>query len=124
IVTCPQPNVWGITYDDGPIVSTPANVSDTVDIRNHLDALGIKATFFIVGSNAIQNPAIINASLMGGHEIGVHTWTHHPMTSLTNQQIVAEIKYTEAQIYNATGVVPNLFRPPYGDIDDRVRAII
>ncbi len=58
-----------------------------------------------------------------GHQIGIHTWTHHPMTSLTNLEIVAELKYTEALIYKITGVVPTYYRPPYGDMDDRVRAI-
>lgn len=54
----------------------------------------------------------------------MHTWNHHPLTSQSNAQIVAEIKYTEAIIYKTIGVVPRYFRPPYGDIDDRVRAII
>lgn len=48
---------------------------------------------------------------------------HHPLTSLTNEQIVAEFKYTEAIIYQTLGVIPLYYRPPYGDVDDRVRAI-
>ncbi|KAI8903606.1 hypothetical protein EDD86DRAFT_250321 [Gorgonomyces haynaldii] len=39
--------------------------------------------------------------------------SHHPLTSLTNQQIVAEIMYNDAIIFKTIG-----------DIDDRVRAIV
>ena len=56
--------------------------------------------------------------------MALHTWTHHPLTSLSNEQIVAEIVYNAAIVYEATGKVPLHFRPPYGDMDDRVRAIV
>ena len=42
---------------------------------------------------------------------------------MTNEQIVAELGWTRKAIKDVTGVTPLLFRPPYGDIDDRVRAI-
>ena len=42
---------------------------------------------------------------------------------MTNEQIVAELGWTRKAIKDVTGVTPILFRPPYGDIDDRVRAI-
>jgi len=45
------------------------------------------------------------------------------MTSLSNQQIVAELKWTEKAIQSVIGVTPIYWRPPYGDVDARVRAI-
>lgn len=42
---------------------------------------------------------------------------------LTTEQIVAELGYTRKAIKDVLGVTPTLMRPPYGDIDDRVRAI-
>ncbi|KAJ3035739.1 chitin deacetylase [Rhizophlyctis rosea] len=122
ISVCPAANTWGITYDDGPISNNGKN--DTSALLTALKNTGVSATFFCVGSNVVQFPADVKAAYDAGHEIASHTWTHHPLTSLTNEQVVAEIKYTEAIIYKATGVVPALFRPPYGDIDDRVRAIL
>ncbi|KNC96102.1 uncharacterized protein SPPG_08491 [Spizellomyces punctatus DAOM BR117] len=120
---CPNQNDWGITYDDGPTVA-PTGQFDTEDIRTALtDLNNAKATFFVCGTNAIAFPDELKKSFDAGHEIAVHTWTHHPLTSLTNQQIVAEILYTEAQIYKVIGRKPRFFRPPYGDIDDRVRAV-
>ncbi|KAJ3027583.1 chitin deacetylase [Rhizophlyctis rosea] len=122
VVACPQQNTWGITYDDGPLYINGQN--DTPDLLTHLKTQNINSTFFIVGTNAVRWPDQITAAYKAGHEIAVHTWTHHPMTSLTNEQVVAEIKYTEAIIYKSIGVVPALWRPPYGDIDDRIRAIL
>jgi len=42
---------------------------------------------------------------------------------LTNEQIVAELGWTRFAIKTVLGVTPTTMRPPYGDIDDRVRAI-
>jgi peptidoglycan/xylan/chitin deacetylase (PgdA/CDA1 family) len=83
----------------------------------------IKATFYVTGAKSISNPDIIKAEFDAGHGIAIHTWTHHPLTSLTNEQVIAELLYTEAFIYKTIGKAPRQYRPPYGDVDDRTRAI-
>lgn len=60
---------------------------------------------------------------MNGHQLSVHTWSHPYLTTLTNEQIVLELAWTKEVIRQVTGVTPLTMRPPYGDIDDRVRAI-
>lgn len=45
------------------------------------------------------------------------------MTSLQNEAVVAEFYWTLRAIKEVTGVTPKCWRPPYGDVDDRVRAI-
>lgn len=60
---------------------------------------------------------------MAGHQIGVHTWSHTALTTLSNEGIIAELGWTRKAIKDVLGVTPNTMRPPYGDIDDRVRAI-
>ncbi|KAL1941246.1 hypothetical protein VTO73DRAFT_7458 [Trametes versicolor] len=60
---------------------------------------------------------------MAGHEIAVHTWSHHPLTAMTNEQIVAELGWTRHAIQTVLGVTPTFMRAPFGDIDNRVRAI-
>jgi peptidoglycan/xylan/chitin deacetylase (PgdA/CDA1 family) len=45
------------------------------------------------------------------------------MTTLTNKQVVSELYYAQKAIKQATGVTPKCWRPPYGDVDDRVRSI-
>ncbi|KAG8905066.1 chitin deacetylase [Tulasnella sp. 403] len=104
------------SYDDGP--------SDyTADLLNFMDDNKLKSTFFIVGSRAISRPNILQAEYMAGHQLSVHTWSHPSLTTLTNEQIIAELGWTREAIRQITGVSPNTMRPPYGDIDDRVRAI-
>jgi len=53
----------------------------------------------------------------------VHTWSHPYLSTLSNEQIIAELGWTKKIIKDVLGVTPNMMRPPYGDIDDRVRAI-
>ena len=51
------------------------------------------------------------------------TWSHPALTTLTNEQIVAELGWSRKTIKDITGVTVRTFRPPQGDIDDRVREI-
>ncbi|OJA11459.1 hypothetical protein AZE42_08346, partial [Rhizopogon vesiculosus] len=47
------------------------------------------------------------------------------LTSLTNDEVFAEFYYTVRMqaIQLVVGVTPTCWRPPFGDVDDRVRAI-
>ncbi|CAJ0859822.1 4591_t:CDS:2 [Entrophospora sp. SA101] len=87
------------------------------------DTIKVKVTFFVVGSRVISNPDILKRAVDSGHQIGVHTWSHTPLTTQTNEQIIAEIKWTERAIQETAKVTPNVLRPPQGDFDDRVRDI-
>jgi len=116
ITTCPDKLTWGLSFDDGPSPYTP-------NLLQYLDQQQIKSTFFIVGSRAISRPQILQSEYMGGHQLSVHTWSHPSLTTLTTEQIIAELGWTKKAIKDITGVTPNTMRPPYGDIDDRVRAI-
>ncbi|KAJ3221140.1 chitin deacetylase [Clydaea vesicula] len=120
ISICKNLNEWGVTYDDGPSTQVPG----TKELLSELTSQKLLTTHFVVGTNVLLYPDLLKQIDAAGHQIGVHSWTHHPLTSLSNAQIVAEIKYTEGIIYKTIGKVPIYFRPPYGDVDDRVRAII
>ncbi|KAF9581206.1 chitin deacetylase, partial [Lunasporangiospora selenospora] len=50
-------------------------------------------------------------------------WSHSGLTTLTNEEVVGELMWTQKYIYDHTGYKISYFRPPYGDIDNRVRAI-
>ncbi|KAG0224186.1 hypothetical protein B0O80DRAFT_483996 [Mortierella sp. GBAus27b] len=116
ITSCPKTDTWGLTYDDGPSPDSPR-------LYDYLLAHNQKATLFIVGSRAISYPATLKRAYTEGHQIAIHTWSHPMMTSLSNEQIVAELKWTEKAIVATIGVTPIYWRPPYGDVDNRVRAI-
>lgn len=77
----------------------------------------------MVGGQVVQFPDYALRAYKSGHELAMHTWSHNYMTTLTNEQIVAELKWNELVIKEVTGVAPRYFRPPYGDIDNRVRDV-
>jgi len=117
VSSCPTKNTWGLTYDDGPAFYTP-------NLLSYLDEHSLKSTFFVIGSRAISSPALLQSEYMSQHQISVHTWSHSaPLTTLTNEQVIAELGWSRKIIKDVLGVTPNTMRPPFGDIDDRVRAI-
>jgi hypothetical protein len=100
---CPK-GLWGLTYDDGPSDVSP-------ELYDFLKTTNQKATLFMIGSNVIKYPATVKRAFDEGHEIAIHTWTHSYMTTLSNDRIVAELKWTELAIQQITGRSPRLFRP-------------
>ena len=53
----------------------------------------------------------------------MHTWSHPDLTTLTSEQVYAELLWTIYVIHAAIGQTPKLFRPPYGSINDNVRKV-
>ncbi|WVW79842.1 hypothetical protein I302_101812 [Kwoniella bestiolae CBS 10118] len=82
--TVPEPDTWGLGFDDGPNCSHNA-------FYDHLQSNGQKATIY--------------------------------MTSFSNEQAFAELYYTRKAIKAVLGVTPTCWRPPYGDVDNRIRLI-
>ncbi|KAG7096959.1 hypothetical protein E1B28_004356 [Marasmius oreades] len=108
---------FAVSFDDGPLPPT----TTLVDFLQKNNEIG---THFLIGSNVLANPNQFLAIYNYGGDCAVHTWTHPYMTTLTNEQIVAELGWTMQIIHDSTGGrVPRLWRPPYGDSDKRVRAI-
>ncbi|KDQ52185.1 carbohydrate esterase family 4 protein [Jaapia argillacea MUCL 33604] len=116
ITRCPTPNTWGLTVDDGPNCSHNA-------YYDYLNTINQKATFFFIGSNVMDWPLEAQRGLAEGHEICAHTWSHRYMTALTNEQAFAELYFSKKAIKDVVGITPQCWRPPYGDVDDRIRYI-
>jgi len=79
----------------------------------------------MIGSNILQNPTQFLAAFSTNQDhIAVHTWSHPYLTPLSNEQVVSELGWTIQIISDSTGgLIPSCYRPPYGDTDNRVRAI-
>ncbi|KAF7724208.1 hypothetical protein EC973_001227 [Apophysomyces ossiformis] len=122
VKNCPQVGDWGLTYDDGPL-GTDAGQWAEPHLYDFLAQRKQKAALFFIGSNVFSNPAAAQRALADGHTICVHTWSHPAMTSQTNEQVVAEFYWTLHAIKEVLGITTKCWRPPYGDVDDRVRAI-
>ncbi|KAL0579329.1 hypothetical protein V5O48_002662 [Marasmius crinis-equi] len=87
IATIPPPLTTGYGFDDGPNCSNNA-------FYEYLLKNNQKATMFFVGSNVMLWPLEAQRALYDGHEICVHTWSHHQMTSLSSESAFAELWYT------------------------------
>ncbi|KAJ3076696.1 chitin deacetylase [Podochytrium sp. JEL0797] len=103
--TCINANVWGLGFDDGP-----SNYTTT--LLHALKEKGVKATFFVIGSMIANYPDVLIETYNAGHQIGIHTWSHQNMSSLTEGQMVAEIVTTARAIKELIGVTPRYWRPP------------
>ncbi|CAO3634719.1 unnamed protein product [Cunninghamella echinulata] len=116
IVKCAEPETWGLTYDDGPNCSHNA-------FYDFLQQNNQKASMFYIGSNVMNWQYGAIRGLKDGHHLAGHTWSHKLMTTLSNQEVLAELYYTSKAIKFVTGVTPIHWRPAQGDLDDRVRWI-
>lgn len=116
VVNLPVSQVWGVSFDDGP-------TNNTMEVLSYLDTIGVKITFCLVGSRVVQNPSIAQLQVTLGHQLCVHTYSHHPPTTMNNSQYAAEIIWGAYAIKAATGVTPAYARLPNGDGDNRIRAI-
>jgi peptidoglycan/xylan/chitin deacetylase (PgdA/CDA1 family) len=47
------------------------------NLLNYLSEKNLSATFFAVGSRCLERPAVLLEEYMSGHEVSVHTWSHH-----------------------------------------------
>ncbi|MDA8596465.1 polysaccharide deacetylase family protein [Flavobacteriaceae bacterium] len=104
-----------LTFDDGP---TP-EVTDWV-----LDFLAkhkIQASFFCIGKNIENHPAIFNRILEGGHRIGNHTQNHLNGWNTKTDKYLKDIEEAARLIPREQGLI---FRPPYGRIRKKqIRAL-
>jgi peptidoglycan-N-acetylglucosamine deacetylase len=110
-------NRIALTFDDGP------HPESTYTLLEILKTFNIKATFFVVGTQAEKYPDLIKKIYEAGHEIGNHTYTHPDLTRLSREDVTKELEQTRTIIFNQTGFIPCLFRPPGGRFDDNTLSI-
>lgn len=73
-----SPKTIALTIDDGPDALVTPKLLDLLSQYN------IKATFFLVGKNIVDNPDIVKRMVAEGHVIGNHTFTHRQFLSKLN----------------------------------------
>jgi peptidoglycan/xylan/chitin deacetylase (PgdA/CDA1 family) len=78
----------------------------------------------MIGGNILGNPTMMQRCANSGGHIAVHTWSHQYMTSMSNEDVLSELGWTMQIIADLNGGrIPRFWRPPFGDVDNRVRAI-
>ena len=97
-----------LTFDDGPDpASTPA-------FLDALAELGVRATFFLLGSQLDAHPELGRRIADEGHEIAVHGWLHRPHLLRAPWRVYDDMARTVRTIERTCGVTPQFWRPPNG----------
>jgi peptidoglycan/xylan/chitin deacetylase (PgdA/CDA1 family) len=105
----------GLTFDDGPSATTD-------QLLAALTTNKLRATMFNQGNNAEANPGLVRAQLRARMWVGNHSFTHPHLTQLGEPGTFQEIASTQWVLRDITGKEPTLFRPPFGETDEQVRA--
>lgn len=105
-----------LTFDDGPSGRFTRRLLQGLEEREAL------ATFFLCGYRLEQYPDLAGEILAGGHEIGLHGYSHSSMADMAPDTLDEELDRTAAILEAQTGTVSGLLRPPGGKTCDRVRA--
>jgi len=103
-----------LTFDDGP-----SDVS--THILDALEEAGGHGTFFVLGDRCENYPQILQRMVVGGHEIGGHSWGHARLTELGFPALHRDLNSTSRAIEEHSGAPPTLLRPPFGAINQRLR---
>ncbi len=100
-----------LTFDDG---GAPNKVTAILNILNNKN---VQAVMFLNGRWAHAHPDLVRRMRAEGHIVANHTWSHAKLTELPDEEVRREIRRGAQE-------GSDLFRPPYGAIDARVRGIV
>ena len=99
-----------LTFDDGPLPKNSNQVIQTLADNC------VKATFFIIGQQAKENPEGVRKLIAAGHSVGTHS-QHHPLTfhkmseAQAKQEVDQGIESTKAAMVDPSALAP-FFRIP------------
>ena len=106
-----------LTFDDGPS-------SFTDRLLDCLEANNAKATFFMVGKEILSFPDEVKRMKALGCELGNHTYDHTDLATLSASDISSQISKVDQELVNLTGQGATVVRPPYGSVNDTVKATV
>lgn len=110
----PSKPMVALTYDDGPGGDSETRIIEC--LRKN----GAVATFFYLGNRVSSRPDNVKAAYDLGCEIGNHTWSHPILTELTDAQVKSQLDSANEAIKSACGAYPTLFRPSYGETNQKI----
>lgn len=106
-----------LTYDDGPSQYTER-------LLDCLEENGVKATFFVVGTQVEAYPEILQREDALGMEIGSHTYDHTLLNRVDAATIQQKMQQNEDVIASVIGHGTTIMRPTGGGINDTVRLAV
>lgn len=111
----PDKPMIALTFDDGP-------GSRTMELLEALKEHNARATFFMLGSRIDKYPEVLLKMKEIGCELGNHSYDHPKLSDLKPEEVKAQMEWTNEKIRNITGYDATVMRPPYGAINDTVKA--
>ena len=109
-----SPKRVALTFDDVP------DRLFTLQVLDVLKSEGVKATFFVVGNRAKENPDIIKRMLDDGHVLGNHSYSHANLNKVSDEEFHHEVLKTQEIVKDITdGYQMKYIRPPYGNIREK-----
>ena len=96
----------------------------TPKILEILEQNNIKTTFFLTNIWLKEYPDVAKTIREKGHEIAMHSVTHPHLNSLSEAQILEELQGNARMIKEITDYDAKLFRPPFGEYNNKVIKVI
>lgn len=115
-VDCSRVACVALTFDDGP----SANTDRLIDTLMQLNA---PATFFVVGSQVANRPAVVRRLQAEGFAVENHTYSHPQLTLLSLSAQRTEVERADDALAAANVARSTLLRPPYGSWDGNTRLL-
>lgn len=81
----------------------PRYEQNTIKTLEILDEFDTKATFFVLGWIAEQNPALVREIVARGHEVASRGFYHRSLKNLTDEEFRIDLRRTNKAISDATG---------------------
>jgi peptidoglycan-N-acetylglucosamine deacetylase len=110
--------VVALTFDDGP------SPRYTQQILDALRQNGARATFFLIGQEAVRQPALVKAEAKAGMEVANHGMHHLLLRGKSESEVESEATEAADVIQELTGKRPTLYRLPQGVGDTTARAAL
>ncbi len=112
----PNKPMMALTFDDGPGERT----HELLDMLEEYDA---HATFFMQGIHVSQYADDVERMKEIGCEIGNHSYDHPQLTGEADGG-ASQVAKTNELLKQACGQPATVLRPPYGAVDDKVKAAV
>jgi len=97
-----------LSLDDGPSPEWTERMLGLLD-RHH-----VRATFSLIGRQAVAHPGLVAEIAAAGHTLANHTYGHPDLATLPAAKVEREIARGGDAIEKACGTRPTLFRAPGG----------
>lgn len=105
------------TFDDGP------SYIATNKLLDNLDKYNARVTFFVMGNRVNDYKDTLKRAYNMGNLIGSHTYSHKNLPTISDYEIINEIKKTNNNIKDIIGENTLYLRPPYGNTNNNIKEL-